>query len=75
MPTAHDLPTGRNLSNCVLRHTFATNLLELDCPVQAITMFLGHKNEKSTEPYLTPSETYLRSQIYRLNDSKNLNPV
>ncbi len=58
------------LTNHVLRHTFATNLLERECPVQAITMFLGHANAKSTAPYLTPSATYLRNQIYRLNDEK-----
>ncbi len=51
---------GRHHGPHALRHSLATGLMEENVPISAISGILGHSNTKTTETYLTVSETHLK---------------
>jgi integrase len=69
-------PVWRTISNCVkhagfidkgrhrgphsLRHSLATNLMQENVPLSAISNILGHSSTRTTEIYLSVDETHLR---------------
>lgn len=56
---AEDCEIEQNLTSYVSRHSFATQALFINVPVNAISAMLGHSNIKTTEIYLKslPSKT------------------
>jgi integrase/recombinase XerD len=44
-----------------LRHSLATNLMNNNVPISAISSVLGHANTRTTEVYLTVDEKNLKS--------------
>ena len=43
-----------------LRHSLATNMINSNVPISAISQILGHNNIKTTEIYITKDTTHLR---------------
>jgi site-specific recombinase XerD len=59
---------GKEFTSHVLRHSFATRLLEKGVPVEAIQMLLGHASRRSTQIYLhltEPIQGDIRNQLDR----------
>jgi len=59
---------GKEFTSHVLRHSFATRLLENGVPVEAIQMLLGHASSRSTRIYLhltKPIQDDIRQQLDR----------
>ena len=51
---------GRHHGAHALRHSLASDLLQNDVPISAITGILGHSSTRATEAYLTIDETHLK---------------
>ncbi|MEM6269155.1 MAG: tyrosine-type recombinase/integrase [Bacteroidota bacterium] len=49
----------------ILRHTFATLMLEGGCDIFSLSKMLGHQDIKTTTIYLSASPQHLRQQIYK----------
>lgn len=49
----------------MLRHTFATLMLEGGCDVFSLSKMMGHSDIKTTTIYLTATVQHLQSQIYK----------
>ena len=47
----------------ILRHSFATMMMEKGVPIQAISLVMGHASIATTMRYLTINEDFIRSQI------------
>ena len=59
---------GKEFTSHVLRHSFATRLLEKGVSVEAIQMLLGHASRRSTQIYLhltEPIQSDIRKQLDR----------
>jgi integrase/recombinase XerD len=59
---------GKEFTAHVLRHSFATRLLEKGVPVETIQMLLGHAHPRSTQIYLhltKPIQDGIRKQLDR----------
>jgi site-specific recombinase XerD len=54
---------GRNIYPHLLRHTFATLLLEKGATLKAIQDLLGHSDIRTTSRYISTSVDYLRKEI------------
>lgn len=60
METAGIAYEGRHHGPHALRHSLATNLMNENVPISAISNILGHSSTRTTEIYLTVDETNLR---------------
>lgn len=59
----------RHVSPHMLRHTFATRLLERGASVKGVSKLLGHKDEAFTmKRYMSPDQDYFESQIMLLSE-------
>ncbi len=47
----------------MLRHTFATLMLEGGCDIYSLSKMMGHSDIKTTTIYLAATVEHLRSQI------------
>lgn len=52
-----------NFTPHMLRHTFATLMLEGGCDIFSLSKMMGHSNIKTTTIYLTATVSHLQSQI------------
>lgn len=59
---------GRHHGPHALRHSLATGLMAENVPISAISGILGHSNTKTTETYLTVSETHLKELSLEVPD-------
>lgn len=55
--------TGQRLHVHMLRHTFATLMLEGGCDIYALSRMMGHSDIKTTTIYLAASAAHLQAQI------------
>jgi site-specific recombinase XerD len=62
--------TGIEFRPHVLRHTFATLMLEGGCDIFSLSKMMGHSDIKTTTIYLAASAQHLRAQMIKhpLND-------
>ncbi|MBS1619701.1 MAG: tyrosine-type recombinase/integrase [Bacteroidetes bacterium] len=62
--------SGIKFSSHILRHTFATLMLEGGCDIFSLSKMMGHTDIKTTTIYLSTSAEFLRSQVIKhpLND-------
>jgi integrase/recombinase XerD len=58
--------TGINIYPHLLRHTFATHLLQQGVPLANVSMFLGHADIQSTLPYVHAATCHYREGIRKL---------
>lgn len=49
----------------MLRHTFATLMLEGGCDIYSLSKMMGHSDIKTTTLYLSASAEHLRSQLFK----------
>jgi site-specific recombinase XerD len=56
----------RKLSPHVLRHTFATHLIEAGADIREVQLLLGHRSIKATEIYLNFTTAHLK-EVYEKN--------
>ena len=49
----------------ILRHTFATLMLEGGCDIYSLSKMMGHSDIKTTTIYLSASSQHLQKQIYK----------
>jgi site-specific recombinase XerD len=59
---------GKEFTSHVLRHSFATRLLEAGVPIETIQILLGHASRRSTQIYLhltEPIQCDIRKQLDR----------
>lgn len=62
----------RHVTPHMLRHTFATRLLEQGASVKAVSRLLGHKDEAFTmRQYISPDDEYYEAQIMLLSQKAN----
>lgn len=52
--------TNKHHGPHALRHSLATNMINNNVPISAISQILGHNNIKTTEIYITKDTTHLR---------------
>jgi site-specific recombinase XerD len=57
--------TGNYFGNHILRHTFATLMLEGGCDLYSLSKMLGHNDIKTTTIYLSASVEHLRNQMLK----------
>lgn len=57
--------TGTAFAPHMLRHTFATLMLEGGCDIYALSRLMGHSDIKTTTIYLAASAQHLRAQMAR----------
>lgn len=57
--------SGIKFTSHVLRHTFATLMLEGSCDIYSLSKMLGHSDIKTTTIYLAASVQHLREQILK----------
>ena len=57
--------SGIYFSAHVLRHTFATLMLEGGCDIYSLSKMMGHSEIQTTTIYLSASTVHLHKQIHK----------
>lgn len=69
--------TGLQIRTHMMRHTFATLMLEGGCDLFALSKMMGHSDIKTTTIYLAASSAHLRAQMVKhpLNSGRGVGNV
>lgn len=51
---------GRHHGPHALRHSLATNMINNNAPISAISAVLGHQSTKTTDIYITADTTHMK---------------